>query len=698
MFYFNINGKSFNGTTRFISIDIMAKLTICFAIILNGLVFSSFISAAIYETGLVRKVSLVNGNYPDFRLPREPIQLLFEADPSAIEASGYFFELDDIDITDVVQFDAGIAAYLPIQPLSNGEHQIKVIKYLESGEPVVVGSWEITVHQSRLFEEYSVSANTQIISSYRFAEQNIGTPPPRSSQTQGSSQIAFKATNGNWTTQGQFDLYYTSVKANRPTSRTIENGEFVVSVGNESINAVVGHQAIGQSSLVMSNFRRRGVSVSGNLPLGGAQMTGFALSSANISGFGQGLGVSRANERVTGFQFNVNPLEEAPQALTITGTWLNGNGDDNFRFVSQFDNLGEVESAPSKGSAWSLKGSGFYLENKLQLEFEYAETEFDDNPIDAIEKDNDSAYSLATIYSDTTEEGLAWNIGFNQQKIGTYFRSIANRNIASDRKISNINTSLQWSTLGIQAALGQQQDNIEKLEQLPQIETNLGRFMLNWSPALETQDHWFGTPSFTAGYNQQSQQQTFSPADYAFAATDNSVSSWQASGNFGFTEKSYSISFSQTDFVDDSNVQDDSVTTGIDFSGNWLVNDVINISSSVRFNSTKNTISGLVSDGVTYSLQSSFTLEEQAINGSIGYLVNKNQTNDLSTNGLNTSAEFTLNWRPYLPSANSLGVDISLSASYNDFEDKLFAFNSLETLQSFLTVTLLLPSYQGSEE
>jgi len=698
MFYFNIYEKKCDGINTLNWYNKMVKLTIYLAIFLNGLVYSSFTEAKILQTDLEQKVSLVDGKHTDYRLPREPIQLLFKSDTSAIETSDFSFELDAIDISDVVQFDAGVATYLPIKPLSNGEHQMKVIKHLESGESVIVGTWDMTVHQSRLFKEYSVSANTQIISRYRLTEKNISTPPPRASQTQGSSQIAFNATNGNWTTQGEFDLYYTSLKANRPSNRTIENGEFVVSVGNEFINAVVGHQAIGQSSLVMSNFRRRGISVSGNIPFGRAQMTGFALSSANISGFGHGLGVSQANQRVTGYQFKLNPFEETPEELTITGTWLEGNGNDDFGFVSQFDDFGETESAPSKGSAWALKGSGFYLENKLQLDVEYAETEFDDNPLDAISKDNDSAYLLSTIYSDTTEQGLSWNLGFNQQKTGTYFHSIANRNIASDRKISNISTYLQWTTVGIQVAIGQQQDNLEKLEQIPQIETSLGNLMFNWSPVLETQENWYGTPSFTVGYNQQSQKQIYSPVDYAFAATDNAVDSWQASGSFSFPAKSYSVSFSKMDFVDDSNMQDDSVTTAINFSGNWLVNDSMSLSSSARFDSTKNTISGLVSDGITYSLQSSFTLEDQAIDGSIGYLVNKNQTNDLSTDGLNTSAEFTLNWHPYLPSANTLGVDVSLSASYNDFEDRLFVFNSIETFQSFLTVTLLLPSYQGPEE
>ena len=66
-------------------------------------------------------------------------------------------------------------------------------------------------------------------------------------------------------------------------------------------------------------------------------------------------------------------------------------------------------------------------------------------------------------YSDYTQNAISWNAGLNYQRIGTYFKSLANRGLPSDKQLSKLFAGIQWNTVGIQVSGEEQKDNLEKI-------------------------------------------------------------------------------------------------------------------------------------------------------------------------------------------------------------------------------------------
>jgi hypothetical protein len=655
------------------------------------LVFTSESLAADENTNDNWSIELYTGSSDGYFEPDEIIQFTI---PDA-DFADLLIELDAIDISEMVAVEDGIASYQPIRPLETGEHQLRVVEYRADGEIIEHGSWFFEVRLADDTEVYGFAADTQLSVNYRIDDKNIGEPAPNKSQSEAYSQLSFSTSRGHWTAEGQFDLYYTSLKANRPSERTIDNGEFLFSVGNPYFNAKIGHQSVGDTSLVMDSFHRRGISLEGHLPAINSRLTGFSLSSIDITGFGQGLGITDSQQRVDGYSVTTTLFEEEPELLNITATWLRAAGDDSGALIYNFD---ELASIANKGYAQSLQAESLLLENRLKLKAEFASSEFDYNPVDTLPAEKDHAHDILLTFNDITESGISWNVGVNQQQIGTFFHSLANQGLPTDRQVQKLYGGAQWSTIGIQAHLEQQQDNIEEIEELPQISTDISSLNLSWSPAVTSNDNWYGTPSFSAGVSNQKQQQTYTPTDYFFAEADNELQVLQLSSSFSYPTSSWGLSIMNTDFVDHSQVQNDTDTLSAELFSDFQIAEGFNLSPSIRFDRTTDLIQDIAATSVTYSLQSVFVFEPEKLDGSVSVIYSDNQSSDLFTDDKNVYLNLALNWRLREPARNSFGAELVIGGTYNDFTDRFDILNSLENYQVFINLTLLMPNRAGQAE
>ncbi len=631
------------------------------------------------------------GKNPTYREPQESLIIQVPKENLPTKDEKFSLELDNVDVTEMIQYEDNKIIFSPVQAMSPGSHELKLLKYTEDDNSQELGLWRFEVRQSATFKQYGASANIELTDTYRLDEKNLFEPLPKRQQIQGSTQVNYSADTGNWHTQGQFDLIYNSSNDGQFGARKLDNGEFLFSVGNGTTALQVGHQTIGEGSMVMDGFRRRGVSIGGNFSTLQSKVTGFVLSSEDVVGFRRGLAVNDANRRVDGVNFVTNPF--ADETLSISGTWLTGRQQDETGFVASIDSL---DPATSQGSAQSLKVKSQLLESKLQLQLEYANTRFDTNATDSIQSQNDNAYHFKASYSDVTESGTSWNAGVESGRVGPFFKSLANQGLQADNRSILASGGVQWSTVGLQANLQRQNDNVKGLVELPRIQTDVSSVSLNWTPILEAGESWFGTPSLDTTFSRQDQKQTLTPTDSFLSATNNTLDNWQTNASFNYLSGSWGVALGSNKLRDFSGIQNDSDTTSFGMNGSMsFLQQTLNFSPSIQFDRTEDLQTNLISDSITYSLQSTFTIIQDELDGSLLLSMSRNQTTDNSINSDANAASLTLNWRALEAKPNRPGLNFGLSGQYNDTKDKIFISNSLGTYQIFLTFTIVFPAQLG---
>ncbi len=637
---------------------------------------------------------LVQGDHPGYRVPTEPFRLKIPADIPDDTLQSLALELDAVDITAMIEREGDFAIFKPIQPLATGRHELRIVEYAPDGSILELGFWSFEVRQSALFREYSAAAETQVTTSYRVADEDLDQPTANRLQAQGSSQVGFSADNGDWHTRGQFDLLLDSIKESQPNGRALDNGEFLLNVGNRYVDARIGHQNVGTPSLVMDSFRRRGASLEGRIPAFNSQITGFSLATRDLSGFSHGLAIGDEDRRVNGITFASNPLSGHTRALYLSGTFLQGRGRDDGGMVASIDGL---DPDITKGSAWSLSADSQLFSDRLRLRAEYAGTSYDYSLSDTLGAEDDTAYSLLATFNDVTAHGLNWNLGAEAREIGTFFKSLANQALPSDRRLVRTFGGLQWSTLGLQGSFEQQQDNVENIAQLPWITTDLGSLSLNWSPQPKKPSFWLGTPSFNLTYSQQTQNQTRTPSGYLGTEADNRLQSWQGSITASYPRGNWGVALISSSFRDQTGLQSDTDTRGATFDGSLNL-DRLTLAPAINYDQTEDQSTHQTSTGITYSLQTSFILLPDKLSGSCFLSLNQNQTTDDSIDSDTFSANLALNWLLLAAQRNRPGFELGLSVQYSDFEDNLDATNSIDTYQSFLTLTTVLPLRAGQAQ
>ncbi|MDQ7048687.1 MAG: hypothetical protein Q9M92_03790 [Enterobacterales bacterium] len=664
------------------------------------LAFCSSLSAVFSPWGLAEDnpsqfFVLVDSEKVDVREASQVIKLQPLVLISKLSDKQLRFELDSIDITLLMHKEEAHWLFQPIKPLSSGQHRLVISVSTSSGNQPSPQSIEFSIVEAKSSEQLQVAMDTQATINYRFSDNQLPNPPPNSIQKEVISQLSFSSTQGNWLTQGEFDLYYTSVKDNRPSDRTVENGEFLLSISNGDSQIQLGHQNMESANLVMDNFRRRGISMQTPIVAINGKITGYSLSSFDISGFGKGVGTTHASRRVDGISFSSSPIDTTPELLLVSGTWLTARSFESADFL--FDSS-IAPTGANKNDAWSVTGQSNLLEGKLQIGMEYAKSQFDVERLDSQPDDKDKAYQINALYSDTTEQEMTWSLGISKQKVGTFFQSLANQTLASDNDLFTAMGSMEWQTISLQSQFNRQKNNVNHLQDIATIQTDLLSVAANWMPSLETDDSWLGTPSFSLSVADQQQSQSYTPINYALPIADNQLKTWQLSGDFSYEQNAWGIGLSETQFRDYSLVQSNSDNLSLSFYGNLFIDPDISLAPAISFDKIDDLSLNTNSTSISYSLQSAFVLVPDVLTTAVSFVYTQDQTSDQTVDGNNMAANLSLSWLVSEANPNEFGIQLDFSAVYNDFKDRIWTANNSEAFQSYLTLTATLPSRIGQPE
>jgi len=397
-----------------------------------------------------------------FRGPSDEIRLYIPPDLPAAVIEYLYLELDGINVTHMVQLDGDYAVYTPVQPLTWGNHRLRLLEYDADGNATEKGSWILEVRKSAAFRETALKVDAALEISQRVAEKNLTDPPDR---TQGSGSLNLQGTldDGNWRTEVKLPFIYNSLDE----ERQFEIGEYLLGWQWLSLGAKVGHHQIDHESLVLSGFNRRGVSATYASTDKTVSVTGFAMHGSKISGFNEGLGVTDEEDRVEGAVVSLYPIKDSNKSLQIAAAYLHGKAPEAGTSVG-----GDEEALG--GDAFTTSADLSLLEDRFRLRGEYAHSRYDFDGKGGSGAEEDYGYALLLSYKPWKKllvlgSNMDWVLGLEYQRLGTFLRSPANPAATADRKKVQFHSDLTWGGLGSKLQFVQETDNVEDIAILPRL-------------------------------------------------------------------------------------------------------------------------------------------------------------------------------------------------------------------------------------
>lgn len=609
-------------------------------------------------------------------------------------------ELDDIDVTSLVSMEGNQVSVTPTQPLAWGQHQLRLVEYSPDGGIIERGVWTLEVRESTRFREAEMKANVTLNGTNRVADNHLVNPPGHN-QSNGAAHIQGAIADDGWRVSGNADVLYNSQEMLLPRQKQqADLGTFLLTGNAGALTVNAGHQAVAPDSLIMQSFNRRGVSASLASPDTGTSITGFGLHTQDIVGAQQGFGIGDTGNRVDGITAIARPISSDRDALLVSATYLSGEGPNQIGVAAGGD------PTATGGRASSLSADGNLLDKRLRLRGEYATTQFD---FDGINSGNpaqsDHAYAAIAQFAPWHDkivggQPMVVNVGAENKRIGTFFRSPANPTGVADRQATRGFAAFNWSGLNAQLSLGHETDNVDDLALLPRTETTQGIVSLTYTPLQKPgadgqfpPPAWYGQPTYNMTYvnvDQGVEKASATLTSGALHATRNLA----LSASFNYPTWNWSVAQMLGKDDDLKHIGPDTENHLTQLTANLRLGDKLTLGPTAQINRVTNKDNdNLDSDTTTMGLNLSY-LFTQRISGNLSYNFNHQHVKDESADLKTQDTIGSLSWMVQPAQGLKPGITLSLEGLYHAADDRVTASNNLNNYQMFLKAAVSwLPGY-----
>ncbi len=466
----------------------------------------------------------------DYWAPNDPISIYIPPEVPVEVLQNLALELDNFDVTSLIQREGDFALLRLPEPLSPGEHRLRLVEYGQDGSIIERGVWTIEVRKSQAFQNLEAEANVAFDATRVLTGDNLQGADDNVFQSGGDGRVVVQ--EGNWSASARANYLYDSREDQSLTDNKADLGEYLTTLSFQgddlSSNARLGHHDIGANDFIMTDFNRRGLSLDFGTAESAVQVTGFALASEALLGIDRFSGIEDSGDRVQGAHIRLRPIDSLRDNLELTGTYYLGEkndaGDNDFSIEEQSD-----------GNGFSVVADSLWLDQRLRLRGEFSRSRFDlDGSNGAVDPETDEGYSALVNYAVLSNElvddlPLNWNLGLQHERLGTFFGSIANPFLVGDRITTTVFSDVTWDTFAFQAQAGHQTNNVNSLDDLPRDRTlNLflnGSYAIFPGPDEEPLPAWLGLPSLGLSFNIVDIEQTDLPEDFTDDAESQTVSS-----------------------------------------------------------------------------------------------------------------------------------------------------------------------------
>jgi hypothetical protein len=656
------------------------------------------------------------------RKPADPIRINLPALQADV-LQRLALELDDVDVTQTVVREGNQLVFTPPQALSFGDHQLRLVEHGADGSITERGLWKISVRKTAAFREASLQGNVTINLVRRIADKNLATPAPDKSQANGAAQLQGVIADGNWKITGQLDLIANSQISQMPRGAGhghADVGNFLFTGEAGPVIARAGHHSVGPDSLIMQGFTRRGVSVGLNSADKAHSATAFSLRSQDVVGAQEGFGIGDSENRTDGLVIASRPLSGKRDALAVSATVLSGEGP----VAAGATGTGSAgDSTVAAGRAAGVVADGNLLDRRMRLRGEYAVTRYDfdgsrgrdtdlNGTIDVNQpEEKDKAYAALVTWTPWTSKmvnnkPLVWNVGAENKRLGTFFKSPANPLGVSDRELVRTFTDVNYSGFAAQLSLGRETDNVNDIALLPRTESLQTVLSLSFTPQQAQvpgpdgkmpPTPWYGQPTYNATFIKLDQDVEKAASTLTTGAL-NETQNLSVTATFTYPTWSWSVGHTRGENTNFRQTAVDTKNNLTQFNANFRVGDKLTIGPTVQYNQLKESdpptgITAKDTDTTTAGLNLGYQFTTK-LNGNLGLNLNKVKTTDNSQRATTHDVTGSLNWNVAQAQGARPGMTVSLEGQLHDVEDRITTSNTVNQYQVFLKVAISwLPSF-----
>lgn len=548
------------------------------------------------------------------------------ADPSQVTVKDQLLlELDRVDVSALAQLADGKIQFDPTTPLAPGSHEVRLTGKLADGRAFQEITWSFTVAQANNPRSWTFGLTPSITWEHGFQQQG-----PNPNQDRVSSNIAL---NGQSTAPIQ-----TTITSNLqgqdtpgPSGKDFDLANFNATLSTRN-GSTIGLWDVQPNfdALVVSNLARRGFSFQQKLPFLNSGVDVFLVRAETLFGIKHGFGLADSNQRLDGFSYFFSPLK-VPEKLTLRALYFRGENA-----IEQGFNFGGVTRG-SKGDAYGFALSSSIFSNQMRAELFGAWSNFDFNASDGFSGNKDKAFLGRLSYTPTPAmfhgRSSAFLAQLEVQNLGTFFKSLGNPFLVSDRRGVNLTSSWNWGSVGFTGGASRFHDNVDDLAILPTVDNTAYSGGFNITPQSTTGPPKFPAVSFTAA---RSEQQSIH-AVAAFLAVHNIVDTYGSVISLARNPLNLTLNLSYAVNRDLNNRVPDTDSKNATLGAFFAPRPSWSFGPSVSFTRTADRDAKVDTDLWTYSLTSGFPIFPNALtlDGQLSY------SSTEASNFLNRSSTFS---------------------------------------------------------
>lgn len=639
-------------------------------------IFASAVSAAPWQPELLASEA-------GYRAPDDDLRITLPAEVSAQELAGLSLELDGIDVTALVLRDGASLSYQPPQPLAPGEHELRLLEYGDDGSIVERGQWRFRVRQSLLFESSSWQARADLNGSYRLADRHLPEPAPNRSQADGALALSGELADRDWGLKADASFLYNSRPELTVQGDRFDLGEYLVSGRYRNAYARLGHQLMGPESLLLGGFNRRGASAGFTAFEERVGFSGFSMRTGPIVGFGHGLGVDDPEQRTNGLVLSARPLGD-PETLTLAAVHVDGEGSS-----SGVGTGGDLDDPSNE--ATGVLAESLLLDRRLRLRGEAASSRTDFDGDGTLEPTDDRAHSLLVVYAPQQPADLGghpatWNVGVEHRRIGTYFSSLGNPSLPSDRQGVRAFGDLLWNGFSANLSAGRETDNVDGIDGVPTVATRQLSLRAGYAPQPDPEGPagWrlFAQPNYSLSLAETRQEQLEAAEDDAWP-TDRRLSDAQLSVYFFPDPWSWGAGVGVNRYDDYGDASPDTRNQLIFLTADLPLGERLRLGPELQASRLRYEDSGESVSSLMARLSVQAELLPERLRAALSLSLNQDSASDDSLDGRQLLAEASLHYVMWTPTPDRPSATWFLSGSWQDSKDNINPTFSSDLYQVF---------------
>lgn len=634
-----------------------------------------------------------------FYQPREPLRLSL-AENAGPDAPGQLsLELDGMDVSALVQRRESEWIYVPVRPLAPGNHELRLMFYGAGGEVRELSHWRFEVRHSRALRSVSVEGQLDLALSQRVAHSDDIAGDDFGAQ--GGGYLASAASGNRWQLRSSLDLMAVNDKTLAIADRKLDLARFHVRGDLDRYHLTLGDQQLASASLIQDGFERRGISTGARLPLWDGALSVYQASGQQPVGIDAGLGTDEEDNRLSGGQLSFWPWRGEDAQVMIAGERLSGR-------ISQPD-YGSLdpnaEPVVHEGEAWNLTLDGQFVQRQLRVRLETAESEYDFDGINqGFDPEEGAAWSALMVLdpSPSAVGALDWRMGVEAKKMGTWYKSLANRYAPADKELRRLffdMTKNQWTWDGSYAL---ENSNLTEDANYAISETrhwNLRASYFDYDLPEGPLLRFLGQPNYTLTASGTTLIDDYTPQGYL--ANDLQTRRYGLTAAFTKAQLQWSAGYHYDTLEDATGWQPQARTQATQLDAGWSLTRQYNFFIGWEFQHTTYPEQGTSTDRHIYSFDANAQFIPDRLQGGVSVGLNQTSARDdpfFAQWDQTTYLSSHLNWRLREPERNSAGLELILSVTRNDYRDQLFAANSVDGYQAFIELRTTVPvAYPGAQ-